>query len=267
MRKLLPGTAKAAPYVPGTAKAAPYVLLVAFAFTLDAQPSGGRAVHVTLHEGTSMAAALSPDSRTIAIDLLGTLWTLPGGGGVAKAITDISMDARQPSWSPDSTRIAFQAYRSSTWQIWTMKADGTDLRAATSGPYDDREPSWSPDGLRIAFSSDRSGSYDVWVLTVATGDVKQVTTAPSNEYQPSWRSATEIGFVSDRREKPGIYAITLSAPGTSSTNDRLVAASEGAVAGPAFAQNASSTAFSAIAGGRSRLMVGDRNIADADEDI
>src|SRR5947208_9367775 len=84
----VPGTAKAAPYVPGTAKAAPYVLLVAFAFTLDAQPSGGRAVHVTLHEGTSMAAALSPDGRTIAIDLLGTRRTLPGGGR-AKAITDI----------------------------------------------------------------------------------------------------------------------------------------------------------------------------------
>src|SRR5436853_5338942 len=39
------------------------------------QPSGGRDVHLTLHEGTSMAAAMSPDGRTIAIDLLGTIWT------------------------------------------------------------------------------------------------------------------------------------------------------------------------------------------------
>src|SRR5881227_3283324 len=75
------------------------------------QPSVGRAVHLTLREGTNMAAALSPDGRTIAIDLLGTLWTMPASGGVAKAITDISMDARQPSWSPDGTRLAFQAYR------------------------------------------------------------------------------------------------------------------------------------------------------------
>ncbi|MBW8866314.1 MAG: PD40 domain-containing protein, partial [Acidobacteria bacterium] len=40
-----------------------------------------RAVHVTLHEGTNMAAALSPDGRTIAFDLLGTMWTMPAQGG------------------------------------------------------------------------------------------------------------------------------------------------------------------------------------------
>src|SRR5262245_21600198 len=167
----------------------------------------GRSVHVTLHEGTNMAAALSPDGRTLAIDLLGTLWTMPAAGGVAKPITDDSMDARQPSWSPDGTRIAFQAYRTSTWQIWTVKADGTDLRPVTSSPYDDREPAWSPDGRRIAFSSDRSGSYDIWTLTLATGEVKPITAGSSNEFYPSWKGANEIAFVSDRREKPGVYAI------------------------------------------------------------
>src|SRR6266699_1005871 len=151
----------------------PALLLCAFALT--AQQPGGRDVHVTLHEGTSMAAALSPDGRTIAIDLLGTIRTMPAAGGVAKPITDISMDARQPSWSPDGSHIAFQAYRTTTWQIWTMRSDGSDLRVVTSGPYDDREPAWSPDGQRIAFSSDRSGSYDIWVLTLATRDINQVT--------------------------------------------------------------------------------------------
>src|SRR3954470_7215627 len=88
---------------------------------VSGQPAPPRAVHVTLHEGTNMAAALSPDGRTIAIDLLGTLWTMPAAGGTATPITDISMDARQPSWSPDSSHLAFQAYRSTTWQIWTVK--------------------------------------------------------------------------------------------------------------------------------------------------
>ena len=211
-----------------------------------------------------MAAALSPDGRTIAIDLLGTLWTMPAAGGEAKPITDISMDARQPSWSPDGTHLAFQAYRSTTWQIWTIKADGTDLRPVTASPYDDREPSWSPDGRRIAFSSDRSGSYDVWTLTLASGAVQQITRNVSNEFYPSWKAANEIAYVSDRREKPGVYAIGVDA---SASTEHLVAASDGAVAAPAFAPNGSAVAFSVIAGGRSRLMVGDHNVADVDEDV
>jgi Tol biopolymer transport system component/imidazolonepropionase-like amidohydrolase len=210
-----------------------------------------------------MAAALSPDRRTIAIDLLGTLWTLPADGGQATAITDIFLDARQPSWSPDGRRLAFQAYRDSTWQIWVVNADGSELKPVTASAYDDREPVWSPDGSRIAFSSDRSGSYDIWVATLATGSLQQITTAPSNEFMPSWRSATDIAYVSDRRAKPGIY----QAPATGGS-ESLVLAAEGALAAPAFPPGGgSSPAFNAIAGSRSRLMVGERNIADPDEDV
>jgi Tol biopolymer transport system component/imidazolonepropionase-like amidohydrolase len=236
--------------------------VVAATFLTRAQP-GARTVRITLREGTSMAAALSPDGRSIAIDLLGTLWTMPASGGTARPITDNAMDARQPSWSPDGTRIAFQAYRTSNWQIWTIRADGTELQPVTSGPYDDREPAWSPDGRQIAFASDRSGSYDVWLLTLATGAVTQLTTAPSNEFQPSWRGGSnEIAYVSDRREHPGVYAIASNGPA-----ERLVAESTGNVAAPAFAPDGSAVAFSVVAGSRSRLMVQTRNIADPDEDV
>ena len=133
----------------------------------------------------------------------------------------------------------------------------------TSSPYDDREPVWSPDGNRIAFSSDRGGSYDIWVLTLATGAVRQITSAASNEYMPSWRSGDVVAYVSDRRERPGIYSASATTTGASET---LVASSEGALAAPAFGPNAA-VAFNAIAGSHSRLMINDRNLADPDEDV
>src|SRR5207245_10141872 len=126
-------------------------------------------------------------------------------------------------------RMPFQAYRDSTWQIWTVNADGKELKPVTSSPYDDREPAWSSDGNHLAFSSDRGGSYDIWVLTLATGAVRQITTDPSNEFMPSWRSATDIAYVSDRRDKPGIYATPATTTGASAT---LVAAADGALAAP-----------------------------------
>src|SRR5882762_1851149 len=168
------------------------IIVVGCAVIGRGQQPAPHTVRLTLHEGTNMAAALSPDGRTMAIDLLGTLWTMPAQGGTATAITDIFLDARQPSWSPDGRRIAFQAYRDSTWQIWTVNADGKELKPVTSSPYDDREPVWSPDGNRLAFSSDRGGSYDIWVLTLATGAVRQITAAASNEFMPSWRTAADV---------------------------------------------------------------------------
>ena len=114
-----------------------------------------RQIDLTITDGTSMAAAASPDRRSIAIDLLGGIWILPMRGAEAKRVTPALLEARQLTWSPDSRSIAFQGYQDGTWHIYVISADGGDAKAITSGAFDDREPAWSHDGSRIAFSSDR----------------------------------------------------------------------------------------------------------------
>jgi len=112
-------------------------------------------IDITVSEGTSMSVAVSPDGRTLAIDLQGSIWTLPATGGAAKRITDLFNDARQPVWSRDGKSIAFFGYRDGGYDLWSINPDGSNQRQLTWGNFDDREPVWSHDGTRIAFSSDR----------------------------------------------------------------------------------------------------------------
>ena len=242
--------------------------LASCALTLALSPSGVAPVRLTLHEGTNIAAALSADGRTIAFDLLGAIWTMPAAGGTARRITDELMDARQPAWASDGSRIAFQAYRTSTWNIWSVNADGSALKQLTWGPFDDREPHWSPDRTRIAFSSDRSGNYDIWVMTLASGDLRQVTKNPANDFAPAWSpDGREIAFVSDREGGRGVYAVSVSVADAGATAERLVRAHAGALAGPAWSPDGRTVAFNTIVGAKSSLIVGATDIAGADEDV
>src|SRR5213083_74222 len=102
--------------------------IAALAAAMAAQDlSTTRRIDLTLTEGTSMAAAVSPDRRSIAIDLVGALWVLPIRGGEATKITPDLLEARQPTWSPDSRVIAFQGYDDGVWHIYTIGRDGSGL--------------------------------------------------------------------------------------------------------------------------------------------
>jgi Tol biopolymer transport system component len=161
-----------------------------------AATGGGETGSVTVDRGTNLAVAMSPDGRTLVMDLQGVLWRLPATGGAARRLTGNFADPALPRFSPNGTRIAFQSYADGNYHVWTMRPDGSGRRELTHGRYDDREPVWSPDGRRIAFSSDRSGSYDIWVLDVASGRLTRWTDGPDQESQPTWSpDGSEIAYV------------------------------------------------------------------------
>ena len=217
---------------------------------------------INLREGTNMAAALSPDGRTLIIDLQGSLWTLPASGGPANRVTDEYLDARQPAWAPDNRRVAFQGYADGVWHIYVMNADGSGLRAVTAGPFDDREPSWSRDGDRIAFSSDRSGNYDVFDLDVAGGEIRQLTNNPANDYAPAYSPVNAtIAFVSEREDRRGIWAVD-----TATATERSIAPAAGAVSAPSWHPDGSRVIYNVIASNRSNLLLDGREIT-RDEDV
>jgi Tol biopolymer transport system component/imidazolonepropionase-like amidohydrolase len=192
------------------------IVLLGLVIALNGSPAPAPAhIDVTVHEGTSMAVAVSPDGRTLAIDLQGSIWTLPAAGGTATRITDIFNDARQPAFSPDGKWIAFFAYRDGGYDLWAIAPDGTNQHKLTWGAFDDREPAWSHDGTRIAFSSDRGSplgsDYNIWTLDVRSGELKQITKDPADDYMPSWSpDDKEIAFASTREDQQAAWAVNLA---------------------------------------------------------
>ena len=143
------------------------------------------AKEITFSEGTNFGISLSPDGLTLAMDLQGVMWTVPTTGGTATALTSGQQpEVREPSFSPDGTKIAFQGFHNGYFHIWTINVDGSGLKQITSGTHDDREPSWNEDGETIVFASDRDGSYDIWEINLKNGRIERLTNHPDDAGYP-----------------------------------------------------------------------------------
>ncbi len=210
--------------------------------------------HVTLVQGTNIAAAASPDGRTVAFDLFGVLWLVPTQGGDARRLTDDAFEIGQPDWTPDGRALVFQSYRDGNFHLWMIDAAGGAPRQLTSGSFDDREPRVSPDGKRIAFSSDRGGAYGLHVLDLATGAVVAVPTGPGDAFEPAW--SPDGGRLACTIDKTRIDVVDL-AGGARRTVARITPPVGGAPAGAlfsaAFAPDGRRLIFTAIENGRAEL--------------
>jgi hypothetical protein len=111
---------------------------------------------------------ISPDGQSLVYSWNegGTydLWVMPIQGGIASRITIGSGNERDPGWSPDGTKIA---YDDGQW-IWVIDSDGGNPHQITFGgegrPY--RRLSWSPDGKDIAFGAIQGNVANIWRLRV-----------------------------------------------------------------------------------------------------
>jgi Tol biopolymer transport system component/imidazolonepropionase-like amidohydrolase len=224
-----------------------------------------RVQYITVTEGTNLAATISPDRRTLIVDLQTSLWSIPAAGGPARRLTDGDLEASHPDWSPKGDLVAFQSFHGGTFHIWVMKPDGTARRELTDGHGDDREPRFSPDGARIAFASDRAfhGSYDIWTIELATGKLAQWTSSPADEYEPAWSpDGSEIAFVSGA----GAAGTFIQACGVAAEPRMVIEAAEGGrVNAPSYSPDGKQIAYIQTTGNHLRLMVSGRPIGMSDD--
>ena len=99
----------------------------------------------------------------------------------------------RPAWSPDGTRIAFQAERDGNVDVYVMDVDGGNVTRLTDDPAPDSEPTWSPDGTRIAFVSRRGGNADVYVMTANGEGETPLTDSSADDVTPDWGPPPSLG--------------------------------------------------------------------------
>jgi Tol biopolymer transport system component/imidazolonepropionase-like amidohydrolase len=220
---------------------------------------------VTVTEGTNVNVTVSPDRKTIIMDLQETLWSLPIAGGTAKRLTDPFLEPARPDWSPKGDLVAFQSFKGGTFHIWLMKPDGTGVRQLTDGHGDDREPRFSPDGKKVAFSSDRGFkfNYDIWVADVDSGKLTQWTSSPADEFEPAWSpDGTEIAFVSGT----GAAGTSIQSVDSAGHSKPVITAPEGSrINSPSWSPDGKKIAYAQITGNQTRLMISGEAIGSADD--
>ena len=81
------------------------------------------------------------------------IWLTDLKPGDAKALTHGAESARQATWSPDGTQIAFARTVKGKSQLFILPLNGGEAWQLTKGEYGASTPIWSPDGKRIVFTS------------------------------------------------------------------------------------------------------------------
>ena len=131
--------------------------------------------HVTVDIG-ARDPAFSPDGSTIAVSILGKIWTLPAGGGAARQLTDGASWDTRPAWSPDGRFLAYAARTRQGADILVRNMATGGVRFLHHVPGSVGHMQFHPDGSQLFFVDDRS-QYEahVWRIALAGGEAEQIT--------------------------------------------------------------------------------------------
>jgi Tol biopolymer transport system component len=128
-------------------------------YVVDA--NGKHARRLTNNRVSDTAPVVSPDGSKIAFvrnaEGNSDIYVMDANG---KNQTDVTKtpdtDEDEPSWSPDSSQIAFSNQSHSEGiqplEVFVMNADGSNAHPLTSDGANS-EPNWSPDGTKIAYQA------------------------------------------------------------------------------------------------------------------
>jgi Tol biopolymer transport system component len=144
----------------------------------------------------------------------------PDGSDTVRLMDDAWKD-RNPTWSPDGTRISFMSGRSGEWELWSVRTDGSNLRQMTDLRSDLSVAVWSADGRQMMSSASTRPPTGLWIFdasTMATGETAKFFKNPLPQpfSAESWSPDGKLvaGSLLDTGGNPRTLAVWEVATGT-----------------------------------------------------
>jgi hypothetical protein len=114
----------------------------------------------------------------------------PDGSGILR-LTNNQFYDRNPSVSPNGTKMAISTNRDGNYEIYIMDTDGLNpLNISNSSGTMDIQPSWSPDGTKIVYVSTSNpsdiNSYELWIINSDGSGKVRLTNNNTIDASPRW---------------------------------------------------------------------------------
>jgi len=153
----------------------------------------------------------SPSGKLVFVssrDLNEEIYSMnPDGSGQTRLTNEVNFD-RDPTWSPNGSKIAWETFRTGDLEIFSMNADGTAQTNLTNHPANEDSASWSPDGTKIAFVSDRDGNSEIYVMNADGSNQIRLTNNSFLEETPAWSpDGSKLAFYTNRDGNTEIYVM------------------------------------------------------------
>lgn len=120
---------------------------------------------------TPWAPAWSPDGKSVAVAMSGSIWKVDLATGQACELTCNQKYHSLPCWSPDGKWIVYTADDGGrTIQLEILEVATGKTQKLTDDPFIYLDPTFSPDGSRLAYVSTKPNGYlNVYVRPISEG--------------------------------------------------------------------------------------------------
>ena len=157
-------------------------------------------------------ASWSPSGREVAFGAneegRRTIYTMAADGTGRRPVTGRDMNAFDPVWSPDGSRIAFHGLGSDGEQhLYIINADGSAVRQLPDG-LAGSTPAWSPDGGALAFTLPSSPQSTIYLIRVDGTGLRRIAALPGWINEVAWSpDGTRLAFSTDHFDSADVWTV------------------------------------------------------------